>query len=102
MTKNFDEIDSRNTVVFAISTHDLTNATSVAGRACVRFPIPYNPSGDVVKQYEVFNLLRDDLSTPSTFIPDGFGVIRYKYVGRGISERPSSNTIIQLLDRFNG
>jgi len=102
LTKNFDEIESRNTVVFAISTHDLTNATSVAGRACVQFQILYNPSGDVVKQYEVFNLLRGDLPTPSTFIIDGFGVIRYKYVGRGISERPSSNTIIQLLDRFNG
>ncbi|HCH10056.1 MAG TPA: hypothetical protein DEW32_12780 [Dehalococcoidia bacterium] len=102
MTKNFDEIESRNTVVFAISTHDLTNATSVAGRTCVQFQILYNPSGDVVKQYEVFNLLRGDLPMPSTFIIDGFGVIRYKYVGRGISERPSSNTIIQLLDRFNG
>ena len=102
MTKNFNEIESRNTVVFAISTHDLTNATSVARRACVRFPIPYNPSGGVVKQYEVFNLLRGDLPTPSTFIIDGFGVIRNKYVGRGISERPSSNTINQLLDRFNG
>ena len=55
-----------------------------------------------MKQYEVFNLLRGDLPTPSTFIIDGFGVIRYKYVGRGISERPSSNTINQLLDRFNG
>ena len=100
--KNFDKIESRNTVVFAISMGDLSNATSLAGRAGVRFPILYNPSGDVVKQYDVFNLLRDDLPTPSTFIPDGFGVIRYKYVGRGISERPSSNTIIQLLDRFNG
>ncbi len=58
LTKNFDEIESRNTVVFAISTHDLTNATSVAGSACVQFQILYNPSGDVVKQYEVFNLLR--------------------------------------------
>ena len=102
MTKNFDEIESRNTVVFASSTDDLSNATSLAERTGVRFPILYNSSGDVVKQYEVFNLLRGDLPTPSTFIPDGFGVIRYKYVGRGISERPSSSTIIQLLDRFNG
>jgi peroxiredoxin len=53
LTKNFDEIESRNTVVFAISTDDLSNATSLAGRAGVRFPILYNPSGDVVKQYDV-------------------------------------------------
>gem|GEM_PF-858848 len=102
MTKNFNEIESRNTVVFAISTHDLTNATSVAERTGVRFPILYNSSGDVVKQYEVFNLPRGNLPTPSTFIIDGPSVIRYKYVGCGISDRPSASTIIQLLDRFNG
>ena len=81
---------------------DLSNATSLAARAGVRFPILYNPSCAVVKQYDVFNLLRDDLPTPSTFIIDGSGVIRYKYVGRGISDRPSASTIIQLFDRFNG
>ena len=102
MTKNFDEIESRNTVVLAPRTDDLSNATSLAERTGVRFPKLYKPSGDVVKQHEVFNLLRDNLPTPSTFVIDGYAAIRYKHAGRGISDRPSASTIIQLLDRFNG
>lgn len=89
-------------MVFAISADDLSDATYLAGRTGVRFPILYNPSGDVVKQYEVFNLLGDNLPTPSTFIIDEDGVIRYKYIGHDISDRPSTRSIIQLLDRFNG
>ena len=75
---------------------------SLAERTGVRFPKLYKPSGDVVKQHEVFNLLRDNLLTPSTFVIDGYAAIRYKHVGRGISDRPLASTIIQLLDRFNG
>ena len=102
MTKNFDEIESRNIVVLALRTDDLSNATSLAERTGVRFPKLYKPSGDVVKQHEVFDLLRDNLPTPSTFVNDGYAVIRCKHVGRGISGRPSASTIIQLFDRFNG
>ena len=101
LTNNFDEIEARNTVVFAISTDDLSDASYLAGRTGVPFPILYNPSGDVVKDYEVFNLLRDNLPTPSTFIIDGSGVIRWKYIGRGISDRPSVGEIISQLDELN-
>ena len=101
MTKNFDEIESRNIVVLAPSTDYLTNATSLAERTGVRFPKLYKPSGDVVKQHEVFNLLRDNLLTPSTFVIDGYAAIRYKHVGRGISDKPLASRIIQLLDRSN-
>ena len=101
LTDHFAELRSRNAIVFAISMDDLSDATHLAGRTGFKFPILYNPAGDVVKQYEVFNLLNDNLPTPSTYIIDVDGVIRYKYIARDIADRPSTGTVIQLLDRFN-
>ena len=56
----------------------------------------------MVKDYGVYNLLRDRLATPSTFIIDKDGVIRWKYIGRSISDRPSTEEVIKQLRQLEG
>ena len=59
----------------------------------VSFPVLYDTSTSVTQSYAVYDLLGDGLATPSVFIVDAEGVIRWKYVGRDPGDRPSFSTI---------
>ena len=67
----------------------------------LQFPILYDPDADVVISYQAFNLLRDGLATPSTFLVDKAGNVRWKYVGKGRSDRPTNKTIIAKLKELS-
>ena len=84
-------------MVLAVSTDDLSNAAFTAADLGLPFPVLYNPSADVVRHYGVYNLLRDGLATPSTFVIDSQGVIRWKFVGRSISDRQPTQEVLRQL-----
>ena len=89
-------------MIFAISTDDLSGARSIASRVGISFPVLYNPAADVVEAYGVYDLLGDGLATPSTFLIDKQGVIRWKYVARGIADRPSVSQVLEQLSKLDG
>ena len=68
----------------------------------VSFPVLYDPAAEVVRRFRVFNLTGDGLATPSTFVIDGDGVIRWKYVGRGASDRPPADVVLQQVAALAG
>ena len=84
-------------MVLAVSVDNLTKAGYVVDSLGLEFPIMYDPQAEVVKEYGVFNLLNDGLATPSTFVIDTQGKIRWKYIGVNISDRPSIRSIIRQL-----
>ena len=86
----------QNAEVVAISIDDLSGAQAMASNSGVDFPILYNPDKDVVQAYGVFNLTGDRLATPSTFIVDASGVIRYKFVGGTAHRTPIEELLSQL------
>ena len=88
--------------MLAISTDDLSKAKLFAGRMGLPFPVLYDPSAEVVRAYDVFNLLGDLLATPSTFIIDRDGVVRWKYVGRDIDDRASVAQVLKQLRLLEG
>ena len=45
----------------------------------------------------VFNLLGDDLATPSTFVVDRDGMITWKHAANLIGDRPPTSIIIDQL-----
>ena len=83
--------------MLAISTDDLSKAQWVRDKLSIPFPILYDPDTDVVKDYEVYNLFGDGLATASTFIIDKDGIIRWKYIGRNIYDRPHVSRVIEQL-----
>ena len=48
----------------------------------------------VADAYGVFNLLNDDVATPSVFVIDPAGRIIWSYVGRDANDRPSAADIL--------
>ena len=95
-------LEELDTVIFAISTDDLSGAQSIASRVGISFPVLYDPAADVVEAYGVYNLLGDGLATASTFVIDKQGVIRWKYVARGIADRPAVSQVLEQLGRLEG
>ncbi len=91
-----------NAEVLAVSVDDLRGAERVAEALGIPFPVLYDPSRGVPRAYMVYDLLGDGLSAPATFVVDRAGVIRWKYVGRRIGDRPSTSEILAQLAQAAG
>ncbi len=98
----YPDIQALNAEVVAISVDDLAGASDIVDKVGIPFPILYDPSRAVPESYMVFNLLGDDLATPSTFVVDRAGVIAWKYVGNSIGDRPDIPTILDQLANLDG
>lgn len=72
---------------------DTDNALKMQQLAKLEFPILADPGGGVVKKYGVYNLLGDGVAAPATFIIDRQGIIRWRYIGQGIADRPTADAL---------
>ena len=87
-----------NAEILAVSMEDLSNADYAVRALGFPFPILYDLDADVVEDYRVFNLHNNNLPTPSTFIIDTEGNIRWEYIGRSAKtdRAPISEIVAQL------
>lgn len=67
----------------------------------IQFPVLSDPTADTIRLYGVYNLLGDGVATPSVFIIDRQGIIRWWYVGKNIADRPPTEMLLQQLDRVS-
>ncbi len=102
LTDVYPDIQALNAEVVAISVDDLAGASDIVQKVGIPFPILYDTSRAVPESYMVFNLLGDDLATPSTFVIDQNGVIAWKYVANSIGDRPPTSTILDQLASLGG
>ena len=83
--------------MLAVSTDDLRGAESVVERLGLDFPILYDPEATVVREYGVYNLNHDSLASPSAFVIDKSGEIRWKHIGEGRYDHATNQQIIDAL-----
>ena len=98
MREDYDTIRGLDAEVLAVSTDQSWGAERAVEYLDLGFPILFDPEAEVVRGYGVYNLLRDRLATPSTFIIDKNGDIRWKYIGRNYNDRPTNDQIIAQLE----
>ena len=98
MQSFYNEFESRNVGLAAISTDLLVDAERMEVMAGAEFPILADTNENVSKSYGVFNLLGDGVAAPATFVilPDG-GVV-WGYVGVDIGDRVPTLAILEVLD----
>ena len=96
----YPEFLKRNVSLAAISTDDTTDALKMVELTGAEFAILSDKDAEVAKGYGVYNLLRDGVATPSAFIVSPEGDIKWQYVGRSISARPSPDEILAQIDRL--
>ena len=97
----YEEIQGLDAEVLAISVDDLSGAEKVVQELNIPFPVLYDPSREVPRLYGVFGLLGDKLATPSTFVVDREGVVRWKYVAGSVSDRPPSSRVLDQLAKLD-
>lgn len=95
LQKSYSTISNLDAEVLAISSDEIDISKDFAQEVKTQFPILSDPKADVIRAYGVFNNILE-IAKPATFIIDSWGIIRWKYVGKGI-ETVKSSTIIQQL-----
>jgi len=52
----------------------------------------------VIERFGVYDTLNDGYATPSVFVIDKSGDIRWEYVGRHYNDRPTNQQVIAQLE----
>jgi len=89
------QFEELNAEILAISVEDADVGRYVSNLLELQYPISADLEHRVVDLYGVYNLLGDSLATPSVFVIDRDGVIRWKYVGQSSSDRPTNEMILE-------
>lgn len=86
----------------AISIDSPVKGLEMAELTGAGFPILSDVDAEVTRDYGVYNLLKDNLATPSVFIVAPGGRIEWRYVGQSISDRLGPDQILAEVDRLAG
>ncbi len=97
LREDYEKFQSLGAQILAVSTDDLSQAEFAVEKLGLQFPVLQDPEGRVSKEYGVFDLLNDGVATPSIFLLDKEGGIRWQYIGKSRSDRPSNSRIIRQL-----
>ena len=97
LREDYEQFEALGAQILAVSTDDLSQAEFAVERLGLQFPVLQDPKGRVSEEYGVFDLLNDGVATPSTFLLDKDGVIRWQYIGKSKSDRPAISRIIAQL-----
>lgn len=95
MQDDYLRFEELNAEILAISVEDADVGRYVSNLLELQYPISADLEHRVVDLYGVYNLLGDSLATPSVFVIDRDGVIRWKYVGQSSSDRPTNEMILE-------
>jgi peroxiredoxin len=89
-----------NAEILAVSVEGPEMGQFVSDLLDLQFPVLSDANHSVAGQYGVYDLLGDSLATPSVFIVDTQGVIRWRYVGESSTDRPADEVILQQLGQL--
>ena len=101
MQEDYPRFEEVNAEILAVSVEDAAIGSDVSELLGIQYPILSDVEHRVVDQYGVYNLLGDSLATPSVFLIDREGTIRWAYVGQSSSDRPSNEMILEQLRGLN-
>lgn len=83
--------------VVAVAVQDQAGAQATVADTGITFPVLADPQHQTADAYGVYNLLKDNVATPSVFIINPAGQIVWSYVGQTINDRPDNGTILNNL-----
>ncbi len=91
------QFQAKNAQILAIAVQDQAGAQTTKQETGLTYPILADTTHQVAATYGVFNLLGDNVATPSIFIIDKSGQTVWSYIGQNVSDRPSNQTILENL-----
>jgi peroxiredoxin len=88
--------------VVALSVDDAENAAEMKDAYELEFPVLYDTDTSVATEYGLYDLLGDGVSAPATFIIRTDGTIESALIGTSINERPTPDSILDVLAALAG
>ena len=102
MQEQYQEFAALNAEILAVSVEDMAIGQNVSELLGLQYPVLSDVDHKAVSLYGIYNLLGDSLATPSVFLIDAQGVIRWEYVGASTTDRPSNEMILEQLRAVAG
>lgn len=81
---------------------DAESATEMKNAYGLEFPVLYDTDTSVATEYGLYDLLGDGVSAPATFIIRTDGTIESALIGTTINERPTPDSILDVLASLAG
>lgn len=114
LAKDYSKFHKLNTEIIAISTDTLEGAQKTKEKSQAPFPILIDEDNKVIHLYKVDIKKRElkdmpalmyrkkagTYAMPAVFIIDTEGVIRYSYIGKSYTDRPSNEDLLKKLSEL--
>ncbi len=97
MQEDYPSFQQLNGEILAISVEGRDIGQHLSNLLGLLYPVLSDADHQVTDQYGVYDLLGDKLATPSVFVIDLEGVIRWEYIGQDTRDRPSNQMILEQL-----
>ena len=94
LRKDYQTIRGLDPEILAVSNDQLTGAERAIDHLDLGFPALFDPEAVVIERFDVYDTLNDGYATPSVFVIDKKGDIRWEYVGRHYNDRPTNQQVI--------
>ena len=98
LRKDYQTIRGLDAEILAVSNDQLTEAERAIDHLDLGFPALFDPEAVVIERFDVYDTLNDGYATPSVFVIDKKGDIRWEYVGRHYNDRPTNQQVIAQLE----
>ena len=98
LRKDYQTTRGLNAEILTVSNGQLTGAERAIDHLDLGFPALFDPEAAVIERFDVYDTLNDGYATPSVFVIDKSGDIRWEYVGRHYNDRPTNQQAIAQLE----
>ncbi len=100
LKENYAQIAARNAEVLPVTTDDLERAAPAVEAFEPPFPMPYDVSADVPRQWGRFDNFGTELADAAVFIIDRNGELAWQDLGVDYRHQTAASAIIAALDRL--
>ena len=98
MRKDYQTIRGLDAEILAVNNDQVSGAERAIDHLDLGFPALFGPEAVVIERFDVYGTLNDGYATPSVFVIDKSGDIRWEYVGRHYNDRPTNQQVIAQLE----
>lgn len=103
LIKNADAFRNLGTRVVGISTDNTDSTQERIQQVARAFPILVDETGELIEAIGLVDpneSRRVPIALPSVFLLDGYGVVRFHYIGRGPDDRPKMELLLLAAERL--
>lgn len=98
MQSSYEAITARNAEVIAVTTQDLSAAAGAIDAVGIPFPLAYDTTANVPRQWERWDNFGTELADASVYVIDKDGKLVWQSLGDNYRHQVSAVTVINKLD----